>query len=266
MCVLVHITTSRKAPKLQLATVLTGVVGSAASAAVAAVVTRELQASRIRSARRAGKSAHRPWSTRSLWATKASDETVFNQGNVAQMIEALPRLEEDSPAAAIALVSFLSQQRGDNRGWAQSRLAALLCSYYPHASAISSAKAGRAIAKDVRDDRLTADMSLHEVDYLSYIHGLLPRWMHLSQLAEKLEKTAEALASRDSQRRQTSARIILADIYRRQGRLIQANQQLGLALVLMGAVYQQPGLIELATNASHPPERVGSSSQVPENH
>ncbi len=188
--------------------------------------------------------------TYKLWSAPLAQrpQLSLSKGDIALMLDRAYDLQTISPAAAVALMDFVCQHNSDHRGSARARLTALLQQVYPQRSAITSAEIGREEAVQAGDDQLTAHLSQIEIDFLSFMHGLRSRRSTLPQLAERLTKLADALDSRDSLRRQASARIILADIMLRQGDFEAANSGMGRGLSLLGRVVNDTHLRDLASD------------------
>lgn len=171
------------------------------------------------------------------WSEQIEQELAFDKGQAALMLEAAD-MAYGSPATAVAMMDFMARQRSPYRGKAQSRLTSLLLTVYPHISAQISAEAGRNRARQEGDDQLTAKLNYLEIEFLRYIHGTPGgRTTSLKKLSGRLEDLADTLSTRGSQRRQASARIILADIYLQQQRFDEANQEMSQALQLIQSFY-----------------------------
>ncbi len=194
-------------------------------------------------------------SARNPWSTPVSHRPalVFDKGNTATIMDAAGRLSGDSPAAAIALMDFLTQHDCPEQPFARARLTTLLTRFFPFPAAVQSGRFGLKETQSTGNGQLTAALCRCEVKFLSFIHGSLSvRRRHLPQLAKDLQHVADSFAKRDSLRRQASARIILADVYLRLQDNASANREMSKALVLMGTVYGNRELIALSTAANGP--------------
>jgi len=176
---------------------------------------------------------------------------VFDKGNVLRMLESSTPLHADSPAAAVAMMDFVALQQGEYQHFARSRLTTLLETSFAHPTAIRSNQAARSESRQSDEGKLTSLLSYCELTFLRYIHSVRPASpSKLERLADDLQNVATLLGKRNDQRRQASARIILADVYLWLGQIDQANEQMSRALVLIGTLYSDPELIQLATNAN----------------
>lgn len=192
---------------------------------------------------------------RSLWNVPMRQRPVliFGKGNVSEMLRVVEQLQQDSPAAAVGLMDFVAQHQiptnPDYQIKARNRLTTLLITSYPTQAAYASQRVGQQESKQTEHGELTSLLSRCELDFLSNVHGVRRGQANLSQVARQLESVANAFATRDSLRRQASARIILADIYLRQGSADAANHEMSKALVLIGTAYATSDLIDLAKAA-----------------
>jgi hypothetical protein len=174
---------------------------------------------------------------------------VFDKGNVLRMLESSKPLRDDSPAAAVALMSFVAEQQGEYQHFARSLQTTLLETCFPYPGAIRSNFAARNEALQANEGYLTSLLSSCELAFLSFKHSLRPTGTtKLEHLATDLETVATEFGKRNDQRRQASARIILAAVYLELRQIENANEQMSRALVLIGTLYNDPELVQLSTN------------------
>lgn len=168
-----------------------------------------------------------------------------SKGNLAELISVAQQVQATSPAAAIALMDFLAKQSSEAQGHALAQRTLLLSAHYPHDAAIRSAKIGKSSITD-HDGQLTNLLVSCEIDYLDLVqstrrgHGIDAR-----KLAERLSEVASNFAERGEQKRESSARLILADLYLQLGAIDAANKEMAAAIVMVGVLYQ-PEIAELA--------------------
>ena len=189
------------------------------------------------------------------WATPVNQRPrlFFDKGNVSRMLDSTTQLHADSPAAPVALMDFVALHQSSYQTAARSQLTRLLATSYPNAASIRSTHAALNEAVEGTEDQLNSQLSRCELTFLRYIHRVRPTSStKLTRLADELRSVAKALGKlpNPSQRRQASARIILADIYLWQGLIDQSNDQMSRALVLMGSIYNDPELIKLSTEVN----------------
>jgi len=237
-------------------TIATSILGTAA-ASVAGFAVREIV--RVRGNAHGSSTAMWPRSIERIvggtrgWETPINQRPhlFFNKGNVAQMLECSTELHADSPAAAVALMDFVAQQQGEYQHYARSRLTTLLQTSFAHPAAIRSNRAAMSESQQSEEGRLTNLLSSCELTSLSFIHSTRPTsTAKLVRLADDLEKVAPLFGKRGDQRRQASARIILADVYLWLGKTDQANGQMSQALVLIGTLYKNKELVQLSTEVN----------------
>ncbi len=239
-------------------TIVTSVLGTAAASA-ASYAVREV--ARQRGSKHGGSSAMMPRSIERIFAGGGGRATpidqrpmlFFDKGNVLRMLEISTPLRDDSPAAAVALMDFVAQQQGENQHYARSRLTTLLETSYAHPGAIRSNLAARTESQQSNEGYLTSQLSFCELTFLGFKHSVRPTSsIKLTRLAEDLENVATDLGKRNDQRRQASARIILADVYLELGQNKEANEQMSRSLVLIGTLYNDSELTRLSTEANGP--------------
>lgn len=188
-----------------------------------------------------------------LWDTPLSDRpiSVFNKGQLSQMLEISGKLFDDSPAAAIALMDFFVLQRSEVQADARARLTTLLQRCNTRAIALRSAQLGNQETQQSSDGRLTVALCKYELAFLQRISGETTRnTPDLVTLVEELQQLSARFKDRDSQRRQGATRVILADILLRLGQVDGANRQMSQALVLLGTVYEDRELMLLSVNVN----------------
>ena len=188
-----------------------------------------------------------------LWDTPLADRPVlvFDKGETSQILEISGKLFQDSPAAAIALMDFVAMHQSSIQPYARARLTTLLQMCNPRGIALRSAKAGYREMQQSHDGRLTVALSHLELGFLQRISGETTRnTPELETLSYELQQLIAGFRDRDSQRRQGAARVVLADVLLRLGRVEDANQQMSQALVLLGTIYSDSELILLSVNVN----------------
>lgn len=196
---------------------------------------------------------------RDSWDTPINQrpQLLFNKGNISQMLGSSDQLDADSPAAAIAMMGFLAEHQNDLQLYARSRLTKLLGTsagaLRSDRAAVGEAKHFAAIRETQRpsDEELTSQLTHLEWTFRHSMHGARPiKRAKLVSLATDLSDVATELSKLNSQRRQASARIILAYVYLQMGNNSQANQEMSQALVLIGNIYGNRELIRLSTEVN----------------
>lgn len=239
-------------------TIVTSVIGTAAASA-ASYAVREI--TRRRGSKHGRASAMMPGKIERIvtgsgqWATPVNQRPrlFFDKGNVSRMLDSTTQLHADSPASPVALMDFVALQQSSYQTAARSQLTRLLATSYPNAASIRSNRAALSEALDGSEDQLNSQLSRCELTYLRYIHRVRPTSSaKLTRLTGDLRSVAKELGKlpNPSQRRQASARIILADVYLWQGLIDESNEQMSRALVLMGSMYNDRELIKLSTEAN----------------
>lgn len=169
----------------------------------------------------------------------------FDKGNTTMMLDVADRLFDDSPAAAIAAMHYMSQHQ--NQLPAASKLTVLEMKIYPHDVAIQNDR--KAMGQPSDDGQLTVKLVHYSLEYLCYVYGIKAFSRRaLLELAAKLVDIADAFGQRpdESHKRQCQARFIAADIYlTARHHDDQAALDFGKAIVLTAVGYDNLQLLEL---------------------
>jgi hypothetical protein len=190
------------------------------------------------------------------WSLPASQRPPmsFGQGGIAQVFDCLPQLRSDSPGAAIALVHYVTmrqphanQQTEHDRERAGNELTRLLTQIQPNQASLDSAEARREEMQQssTPQGRLTASLTYWEQIYLLLVHGQ-PCGHDVNEITRELAQIADGLSHAHSERRQASARIMLADIYLQLREFGHADREMATALALIGQIYPNKELAQLA--------------------
>ncbi len=192
----------------------------------------------------------------SPWSLPVSQRPAlpFDQGGIAQVLNCLPQLRTDSPGAAVALVHYVTMHRAHtdplterDREKARNEFSRLLTQICPNSASLDSAQAGREEMQRsaAAQGHLTAELTYWEQNFLMLAHSMATDHS-IEEVAAGLSQTADGLRDADSQRRQASARIMLADILLQLRKFGHADREIATALALIGAVYPNEELIKLA--------------------
>jgi len=195
-------------------------------------------------------------SSAASWSIPTSDrpELPFGQGGIAQVFNCLPQLRIDSPGAAIALVHYVTMHRPHtdqkterDREKAGNELTRLLCQIRPNQASMISAKdrLTEMLRSSSERGRLTAELTNWEQAYLQLVHGE-PNGHTIDEITQQFVQISRGLQEADSERRQASARIMLADLYLMAGQIGRADKEIAAALALIGQVYPAKEMTDLA--------------------
>jgi|GEM_PF-4788221 len=170
---------------------------------------------------------------------------TFGKGNTTMMLDVADRLFDDSPAAAIAAMHYMSEHQ--NQLPAASKLTVLQMKIYPHDVAIQNDR--KAMSQTSDDGQLTVKLVHYSLQYLRYVYGIKAfSRRSLLELAAKLVDIADAFGQRpdESHKRQCQARFIAADIELTARQLDdRAALDFGKAIVLTAVGYDNLQLLEL---------------------
>ncbi len=192
----------------------------------------------------------------SKWSIPRSQRPplVFGEGDVSQVFGVVHRVRLDSPGAAVALVRFLSMHQphanattARDQERARNELTRLLTQISPTDASLANAFDGDEEMRGAANIRgiLSARFTYLEQQYLLLVQERRAN-LSIEEIASELLMIADDFAQADSTRRQACVRAMLADILLQLRQFDDANEQMVMALALIGTVYPNELLVKLA--------------------